>query len=91
MATLLTFCVCADEMDVAKEALRDGLYSIAETYADQALADRGSDAEQALLMLLEALEGQRRFDEILRRLDAEARLVRDARLPEAFVYWRSVA
>lgn len=90
-AAMLTLFACAGEMEVAKEALRDRLYAIAETYADRVLAARGADAEQALLVLLEALEGQRRFDEILRRLDAETLLVRDARLPEAFVYWRAVA
>ncbi|MDD4101131.1 MAG: tetratricopeptide repeat protein [Kiritimatiellae bacterium] len=91
VAVLLTQCVCAGDMDVAKEALRDGLYAIAETFAGRALAVRGADAEQAFIVLLESLNGQRRFDEMLRRLDVEERLVREARLPEAFVYWRALA
>ncbi|MDD4025717.1 MAG: tetratricopeptide repeat protein [Kiritimatiellae bacterium] len=91
VSTLLARNACAGDMDVAKEALRDGLYTVAETYADRVLSRRGADAEQALLALLEALEGQRRFDEMLRRLEVEADLARGARLREAFEYWRSVA
>lgn len=90
-SVLLARHACAGDMEVAKEALRDGLYAVAETYAGRALERRGADAEEALLALLESLKGQRRFDEMLRWLEAEADLVRGARLREAFAYWRAVA
>ena len=83
-ALLLARHVCSGDLEVAKEALRDGLYPVAETYAGRALTLRGADAEEALLALLESLDGQRRFAEMLRRLDAEGELVRGARLREAF-------
>ncbi len=90
-ALLLARHVCSGDLEVAKEALRDGLYPVAETYAGRALTLRGADAEEALLALLEALDGQRRFADMLLRLDAEGELARLARRQDAFAYWRAVA
>ena len=54
--------MAADELSVAKEALRDGLWEIARTHA----GTNGSD--EARLVILESLAGEGKWDEIGKRL-----------------------
>ena len=71
--------MAADELSVAKEALRDGLWEIARTHA----GTNGSD--EARLVILESLAGEGKWDEIGKRLTTwkEAR-------GDGFDYYRAV-
>ena len=52
----------ADELSVAQEALRDGLWEIARSHAG------AGDSSEARLVILESLAGEGKWDEIGRRL-----------------------
>ena len=52
----------ADELSVAKEALRDGLWDVARNHAARVASD------EAKLVILESLSGEGRWDEIGKRL-----------------------
>ena len=54
----------ADELSIAKEALRDGLWEIARTHAGTNASD------EARLVILESLAGEGKWDEIGKRLSA---------------------
>lgn len=83
--------VQADELEVARAALADRLYPIAQTHAEKALRRGDAASAPALLVLLEALSGQGRHAELLERLDALEPSVEKA-LPEgALGYWRASA
>ena len=72
--------VAADDLSVAREALRDGLWEIARTHARTA-----GDSGESRLIILESLAGEGRWDEVSRALgewpDAKG---------DAFDYYRAV-
>jgi TolA-binding protein len=80
----------AGELETARAALHDQLYTVAQTHAEKALAAEAAPA-QALLVLLEALAGQGRYGDILTRLDAVDDALRQAVPPGALTYWRACA
>ena len=61
-ATVALGATAADELSVAKEALRDGLWEIARTHAGT------NSTEEARLVVLESFAGEGKWDEIGRRL-----------------------
>ena len=69
----------ADELSVAQEALRDGLWEIARTHAGT------NNSSEARLVILESLAGEGKWDEIGRRLAGW----KDAR-GDGFEYYRAV-
>lgn len=69
----------ADELSVAKEALRDGLWEIARIHAGT------NDTEEARLVILESLAGEGNWTEIGRRLPAWKGAAGDG-----FDYYRAV-
>ena len=87
MKTPLAFVCCllsivlsaADELSVAKEALRDGLWEIARSHAGT------SDTEEARLVILESLAGEGNWTEIGKRLTAWKGAAGDG-----FDYYRAV-
>ena len=77
------------DLDVARRALRDGIWHVALSRADEAFAHSSeSDARaEARLIALEALSGEGRFTEALERLDAvEGEAVESE--ADALRYWR---
>jgi len=89
-----SLCVArADELETARAALQDKLYPVAQAHAEKALreADGAAGSAQALRLLLEALAGQGLHGEVLRRLDENAGVARQAPQPEVFAYWRAWA
>ena len=77
---LLSFVLLAvDELSVAREALRDGLWEFARNHAATV------DSDEARLVVLEALAGEGRWDEIGKRLAGW----KDAKGP-GFDYYRAV-
>ena len=54
--------VSAGEIDIAREALRDGLWSVARTHAEKV------DTDEAKLVVLESLAGEGKWDKIGERL-----------------------
>ena len=68
-----------DELSVAKEALRDGLWEIARGHAGT------NDTEEARLIVLESLAGEGKWDEVGERLTAW----KDAK-GDGFDYYRAI-
>ena len=62
--TVVLSATAADELSIAKEALRDGLWEIARTHAGTNASD------EARLVILESFAGEGRWDEIGKRLSA---------------------
>lgn len=92
-AAALTGWCCtavAGELETARAALHDQLYPIAQAHAEKAL-DVGEASAQALLTLLEALQGQGRYDDILTRLERVDAAARQALPPGALAYWQALA
>jgi len=81
----------ADVLDTARAALQDGLYAVAQRHAEQALRSGTGAHAEAELILLEALAGQGRYDELLRRLDGMRGDGRTGAAAEAYAYWRALA
>ena len=79
VAAVVGSATAADELSVAKEALRDGLWEIARTHAGT------NGTEEARLVILESLAGEGKWEEIGRRLadwkDAQG---------DGFDYYRAV-
>ena len=88
MSKVLSLAICvtavfsaaaADDLSIAKEALRDGLWEIARTHAGT------NDSEEARLVVLESLAGEGKWDEIGKRLMGW----KDAK-GDGFDYYRAV-
>lgn len=82
-------------LNVARTALRDKLYSVAERHAKIAL-NVGTPAQrrEASLALLEAYAGQKKFDEILKRREVWGKInpaLTGTNAPPAFAYWYALA
>ena len=69
----------ADELSVAQEALRDGLWEIARNHAG------AGDSSEARLVILESYAGEGKWDEIGKRLSAWKGVKGDG-----FDYYRAV-
>lgn len=78
MAVALS-AAAADELSIAREALRDGLWEIARTHAGT------NTAEEARLVVLESLAGEGKWDELGKRLAGW----KDAK-GDGFDYYRAV-
>ncbi len=89
LALLPFFAAWSDDLATARAALQDHLYPVAQTHAEMALEK--SFSNDAFLILIEALAGQKYPDQVLQQLDAHTNLVSQASQPEAFAYWRSWA
>lgn len=79
------FAFAAGDLDVARQALKDGMWEVALSAADAA-ATNVAVRSSARLVSLEALAMMERDDEILRRLDTW-----HSENGEAFRYWRARA
>lgn len=77
---LLCFSALAGELEVAKEALRDGLWEVARTHAARA------DGDEARLVVLESYARERKWTAVLKTLDGFGEVTGDA-----FVYYRALA
>ena len=53
---------CAGEMDVAKEALRDGLWEVARTHASRI------EGDEAKLLILETYAREKNWEDLLKTL-----------------------
>ncbi|MCL1922162.1 MAG: tetratricopeptide repeat protein [Kiritimatiellaeota bacterium] len=80
----------AEELDVARAALQDRLYPVAQRHAQRALEEAPGN-HAALAVLLEALCAQGQAQDALDALDRHAGAQRDAPSPALFTYWRAVA
>ncbi len=91
---LCVFCaeLRGDALDVAREALRDKLYRVAQMNAEKALDEEGlGDRIRALEILLESLARQHKYMEMLRALESNGDAVIDAPESESLLYWRVLA
>ena len=94
-AFLLVFPARAADEDLvaARNAVHDKLYAVAVTHADEYL--KGAQARpaagvEALRLLLQALAEQRRYDELLTRLDTWAAVAPAAPDDGVFAFWRAL-
>lgn len=80
----------SDSLQVARAALQDQLYAVAQSHAEQLLA---SDAHttQALLILLPALAEQAKYTELLKRLENTPEQLLQTLPAGAVAYWRTLA
>ncbi len=92
LAAVAGWCcaAAAGELETARAALHDKLYLVAQTHAEKALGT-GEAPSQALLTLLEALQGLGRFDEMLTHLECVDAPILKALPSGALAYWRSLA
>jgi len=81
----------AEGLDIARAALQDRLYLVAQNRAQTALDESSGRNPEALAILLEALCGSERMQEALDALDRYADAQRNAPQPAVFAYWRAVA
>jgi TolA-binding protein len=82
-----------DDLDIARHALADKLYDVAERRAAAWLGQH-TDARQggaALQVLVQALAEEGRHADVLLRLDAHAGIVAAAPDPGLFAFWRALA
>jgi TolA-binding protein len=87
-------CAADDALTVARDALRDRLYPLAQRHAEKVLATKDADLhEPAMLALLEALAGQGKYGEILKRNEEDilAGTPRSETAKHAFAYWQALA
>lgn len=90
---LAVACVrAADGLDVARSALADKLYSVAERQASQLLMTAGTPVERsgALLVYVQALAEQGRHEDVLKALNTHTATVSAGPAP-LFSYWRALA
>lgn len=86
------YAQAVDGLDVARSALADKLYGVAERQALQLLTTSGTPAERsgALLVYLQALTEQGHYDQVLKVMDSHEATV--AAGPTAqFAYWQALA
>lgn len=74
--------IFADELAIAREALRDGLWSVARKHAEAACPEAG---ESALLVILESYASENRWDEVKSELVKAGAVSTNA----AFAYYRA--
>jgi tetratricopeptide (TPR) repeat protein len=82
--SLSAFAESAD-LTTAKSALRDGLYSIAAKRAEKAMSN-SDEMSKARLIMLEALAKDKRFSEMLKKLESWGE-----ESNEKFRYWKAIA
>lgn len=84
----------AEDLKVAQDALRDGLYPVARAHAERILdaaAPGSPDARTALLAVLEALSGEKKYREALARIDTAVAKGQTIGPDPAVAYWRALA
>ncbi len=95
LALLSLCCYCvegADSLRIAREALSDSLYRVAQINAEKALQDLSvNDRQGALEILLESLARQDKYAEILTVLEKKSSIVVNARNGDSLLYWRVLA
>ncbi len=82
-----------DPLMVAQVALEDGLYDLAQRQAEAILKESQGSAPnrgEAMVLLARALHGQRRFKDMIQRID-ETGIMTPTTQSGALVYWHAVA
>lgn len=79
LACAVAFSAAADELEIAREALRDGLWAVARTHAERAGGDEGR------FVTLESYAREERWDDLLARLDAWQAS------GDGYIYYRALA
>ncbi|MBR0198428.1 MAG: tetratricopeptide repeat protein [Kiritimatiellae bacterium] len=74
----------ADELQIAKEALRDGLWDVARSHAEKL------ESDEARLVILEAYSKEKRWNDVLASLD-KWRSEGKVDSADAFIYYRALA
>ncbi|MGN0855745.1 MAG: tol-pal system YbgF family protein [Kiritimatiellia bacterium] len=77
---LFSFALLAEELDIAKEALRDGLWEIARNHAEKV------EGDEAKLVILESYAREARWSDLLKTMDSWAEPT-----GEGFSYYRALA
>lgn len=91
-----TLTLSADDLSIARAALRDRLYPVAERRAEDVLRKTVSGAQrrEAALVLMEALAGQKKYSESVKRLQslrASNATGSDTNAIPDFSYWQANA
>ncbi len=80
VAAFAASAMAADDMEVAKSALRDGLFDVARSHAAKV------DSDEAVLVTVESYAKEARWADAIKALDSR----KDAK-GDAFTYWRALA
>jgi len=88
---LLALHASAEGLDIAKAALHDQLYDIAELHAQKQLDASNNKSSEALLLLVEALCQQGKDQRALEVLNLHSNTVVQAEQPAWFNYWQARA
>ena len=82
----------ADSLKIAREALSDNLYRVAQVNAEKALEGVSvRDQQGALEILLESLARQDKYAEILSALENNSTIVINSKDGDSLLYWRVLA
>jgi tetratricopeptide (TPR) repeat protein len=90
-ATVASSLYAAEPLDVARAALHDQLYDIAQTQAQKQLDDTNGKSAEALSVLVESLCEQGQDQHALAILARYSNTVDHAQQPAAFAYWNARA
>ena len=82
LVSLVSLSLCAEEIDIAKEALRDGLWDVARAHALRA----GESVPESRDVIIESYAREGKWDELLKVLDKSEDLGQ-----ERLVYYRALA
>jgi tetratricopeptide (TPR) repeat protein len=83
--------VCAESLDIARTAMQDQLYDIAQTHAQKQLESTNGKSTEALSILVEALCEQGHYQHALDMLARYSNTVERAQQPASFAYWQAQA
>lgn len=83
--------VWAESLDIARAAMQDQLYDIAQTHAQKQLDTTNGKSTEALSILVEALCEQGHYQHALDMLARYSNTVERAQQPASFAYWQARA
>ncbi len=86
----MAWMVHANDLQVARAALQDQLYGVAQNHAERVLADNHI-SDEAFLILMRALAEQGRYNEILQRLESADNTLLQVLPQGAAAFWRVTA
>jgi len=90
-ALVATSVIAAESLDIARAALKDQLYDIAQAHAQKQLEATNGKSADALSLLVEAICEQGQDQHALDILERYSNTVDRAQQPAAFAYWQARA
>lgn len=90
-ALVVTSVIAAESLDIARAALKDQLYDIAQAHAQKQLEATNGKSTEALSILVEAICEQGQDQHALDILERYSNTVDRAQQPASFAYWQARA